>query len=198
MIAALQLDFAPRARATPGRAGRVTGFVLLLLAALLAAGATQQNEQQQLRIDELQSRLDRQLRIHQGRVDTATTDEPGRVAPDAASRGRSGAGDTDLQRRLLQANLVIDELTVPWALLFSAIEAVPTQGVVLQELLPDARAGQLRLRATAPNLEAALAYVGRLSRQPALSQVHLLNYAIAEAESAAPIGFTVQSTWQPR
>jgi len=195
---ALQLDFAPAAVARQGLAGRLIGIALLAFAAAAAALAVQQHEQRQTGIDELQSRLDRMQRRVQSPADAV--DDAGSRRAGTSARGADD--DAELQRRLQQANAVIDQLAVPWTRLFGAIEAVPTQGVVLQELLPDARAGSLRLRATAPELDSALAYTARLSRQPALGQVHLVSYARTEAAAVstdrAPLVFMVQATWQPR
>jgi hypothetical protein len=173
---ALSLDF----RRAPGATGRWVGWVLLALAVLTAAATAEEHARVAERhadATERYARLKADLRAHRPRP--APTDaDPQTLA--------------DIRR----ANLVIDQLAVPWDRLFDAVEAAGTQGTQLLSLTPTARDHSLRLAGESANIDRVLAYVERLAAQPALGQVHLLGYNKVERNGAAMVSFSVAATWR--
>ena len=177
---AMQLTFL----APPAARGRVAAVLLLSFAAGAAALTARQHEHLQQQLESLQAQHTRLLaRVADPRVPaTAPSSRP----LDAATA-----------RRLAQARAVVEPLAVPWEPLFAALESVPTRGVQLQELVPDAAARTLRLAGEAPSLPVVLAYMDRLAAQPLLGQVHLVSSQPLEREGAAVLGFALLATWRP-
>jgi hypothetical protein len=97
---------------------------------------------------------------------------------------------------LRRANLVIDQLTVPWDGLFEAVEAADAKGVGVLSLMPNARERTLRLAGEARNVGEVLGYVERLAGQSALGAVHLQGYNTVQREGASVIGFTLSASWR--
>lgn len=174
-LMSLHLDFIAR----PAPLARAAGWLLLLAAVAGAALLARHHETQRASIDGL---LDRQARL-QGPVVNAQS-------PQAAAQVQA---QQQLQTRW---RAVVEPLAVPWAALFGALESVPARGVVLNELVPDAQAGRLRLAGQAPDLQAALAYIDRLAAQPVLADVHLVQYAPMPDAAAGGIGFVLEATWR--
>jgi hypothetical protein len=114
----------------------------------------------------------------------------------AAEPRRGGAvPDAQLLADLRRANMIIDQLTIPWEPLFSAVEAADGRGLGLLSMAPTARDRTLRLSGEARNLAELLAYVERVADQPALSQVHLLGHNSVQREGANVVAFTLAATW---
>lgn len=177
MMPALQINFG----AAPATRGRAAGALMLLLAALGAAGTAHEHEQLSQALERLQLQQTRlQNRVEGGRQSATAT-----LPPDAA-----------MQRRLLQARAVVEPLAVPWDGLFTALESVPTRGVQIQELVPDAQARTLRIGGQAKDLPTALAYMERLAEQPLLGQVHLVSSQPGTGEGSPLLSFALQATWR--
>ena len=113
----------------------------------------------------------------------------------AEPRRSASAPDAQLQVDLRRANLIIDQLTIPWESLFGAVEAADVRGLGLLSLAPTARDRSLRVSGEARNLADLLAYVDRAAAQPALSQVHLLGHSSVQREGAPVVAFTLAATW---
>ena len=97
-----------------------------------------------------------------------------------------------------RANVVIGQLSVPWGELFDAIEAADARGLGVLSLTPSARDRSLRLVGEARSMAELLAYVQRMSAQPALQQVHLLGYDTAQRDGVPVVSFTLAATWRAR
>jgi hypothetical protein len=113
-----------------------------------------------------------------------------------APRRSVAAPDAQLLAEVRRANTIIDQLTVPWDGLFDAVEAADARGLGLLSLTPTARDRTLRLSGEARGVPELLAYVERLSEQPALGQVHLLGYSNTQREGAPIVSFTIAATWK--
>ncbi|MBC7957414.1 MAG: hypothetical protein H7Y33_16290 [Cytophagales bacterium] len=98
----------------------------------------------------------------------------------------------DVQR----ANIIIDQLTVPWDELFDAVEAADARGLAVLSLTPNARDRSLRLAGESRSMADLLAYVGRVAEQPVLSQVHLQGYNTVVREGMPVVAFTLAATWR--
>ena len=95
-----------------------------------------------------------------------------------------------------RANAVIDQLSVPWADLFHAVEAADASGLAVLALTPNARDRTLRLAGEARSMGELLAYVERMAAQPTLRQVHLLGYSTAVRDGVSVVTFTLAATWR--
>ncbi len=176
-VAPLQLDFR---RAVPSR-WRWLGWGLLLAAVAAVVAVADRHTVIEQRHAAVQAR-------HQALSLAVRAAEPRRGAGPAAA-------DAQVVADLRRANLIIDQLTIPWETLFSAVEAADMRGLGLLSLAPTARDRSLRVSGEARNLADLLAYVDRVAAQPALSQVHLLGHNSVQREGAAVVSFTLAATW---
>jgi hypothetical protein len=172
---ALQLDF----RRAPASPWRWVGWAALPIAAL--AGAAAADEQAVARDREAAAREHRDAL--EARLQATA---PRRAAP-------PDAGALVL---LKQANMVIEQLAVPWDDLFDAMEAADARGLAVLSMTPSARDRSLRMAGEARSLGDVLAYAGRLSAQPVLSQVHLLGYSTVARDRVTVVTFTLGATWR--
>lgn len=174
--AALQLDFT---RPTASRA-RWIGW-LVLAAAVPAVVLT----------SEACSRADQTWTLAQSRH----AHLQGRLQADRPQRTVAPPDATTLAA-IRRANAVIDQLSVPWADLFNAVEGADARGLGVLSLTPNARDRTLRLAGEARSMGELLAYVERMAAQPALRQVHLLGYSTAVRDGVSVVSFTLAATWR--
>ena len=93
------------------------------------------------------------------------------------------------------ANAVIDQLALPWASLFRAIEGAAFDKVVLIAITPDARSGTVEIVGETTDREAMIDYVKRLDAQPQLRDVYLLSHQFDRRGGIRPYRFTVSGSW---
>lgn len=97
-----------------------------------------------------------------------------------------------------QAQLVADELRMPWLRLFDAIEsAADPAAVALLSIEPDARRSALRISGEARNKKAMLDYMSRLGEQSPMVRAVLETHSQRTAGSASPVQFTLVAHWEP-
>lgn len=83
-------------------------------------------------------------------------------------------------------------MSVPWDVLFRALERSRTDGVALLSVEPNGESRSLRLTGEAKSYLTALTYVATLGRQEALQKVHLLRH---EARGDA-VAFAISASWK--
>jgi hypothetical protein len=105
--------------------------------------------------------------------------------------------DAQTTADILRANLVIDELVVPWERLFDAIEDADPGGLGALALTPNARDRTLRLTGEARDLNELLAYVDRMGAQSLLGEVHLQGYNTVMRDGQPVLSFTLAAVWRP-
>lgn len=115
-----------------------------------------------------------------------------------APRRNVAAVDAQTLAEVQRANGIIDQLTVPWDLLFNAVEAADARGLAVLSLTPNARERSLRLAGESRSMNELLAYVGRMAEQPVLGQVHLLGYNTVVRDGVSVVSFTLAATWRQR
>lgn len=176
MKRSLALDFHP-ASARKIRWGEWTLLVCALAGAVLFAAALAREraevEAQEARADLLTARL-----------------QP--VLPRTPSVG------PELAHRIAAANQVVDELAVPWDVLFGAIESADARGLGVMSLAPNARQRSLHLSGEARSVPDLLEYVDRLAGLKVLGQVRLEGYETVRRDGVDVVSFTVAATWRLR
>ena len=174
--ASLQLDF----RRSPSSPWRWFGWGLLTVAVSSAVIFSRQYAEIDQRHADLQSRADQ-------------LDERVR----AASSGRSTTtADPQALADLRRANVIIDQLTVPWDDLFDALEAAGSRSLGVLSLTPNARDRTVRLAGESLSMNELLAYVDRLGAQTTLSRVHLLGYNAVQRDGVSVVSFTLSAIWR--
>ena len=111
---------------------------------------------------------------------------------------RIGLSERDAQfhaEEVKRANAVAERLTLPWQDVFQAVHAAATKEVALLALEPDAQKGSVRITAESKDKADMLAYVGRLSRDERLGNVHLLSHHVQAQAPGRPVRFSLQASW---
>lgn len=93
---------------------------------------------------------------------------------------------------------VMTRLSLPWVPLFKSLENAQDQKVFLLAIEPNIKTRTLHLTAETDKLSRALAYLDRLRRQPALSEVTLTEHEIELDTPGQPVKFTLNIAWSAR
>lgn len=88
------------------------------------------------------------------------------------------------------------KLSMPWNVLFHALEAAKTDRVAVLAIEPDAESRTVLLSAEAKDYSAALAYLGNLAQQEALARVHLSRHELKQSAGQRIVAFTVTASWK--
>jgi len=172
----LQLDFRRHAKSP----WRWFGWVMLAVAAVAVVGFSN-------RYDEIEQR-------HEAALNRAESLSNRQRA--ASPRRAVEATDPQAVASMKRANVIIEQLTVPWDGLFDAFEAADSRKLGLLLLTPNARDRSVRLAGESRSMDDLLAYVDRVAAQPALGQVHLLGYNTVQRDGVSLLSFTLAATWR--
>ena len=111
------------------------------------------------------------------------------------ARARSHRASTPVSNEeMVQARETVDRLGLPWAKLFSALEAAASDQVALLAIEPDAKSGKVLISGDSKDYLAALTYVLNLSRAEGLSSVQLVRHETKQNERS--VGFTISASWE--
>lgn len=169
---ALELDFArPVGRPRPGRLLLLAAAAVAVMAVLLWQAELQSETQA------LQSRL-------------AKLEQHARVQTPAAIQI-----DKSVEQEVRRANEVIEQITLPWARLFRAVESAAVERVLVLGIDPDAKSGTVQISAETADAEAMFEYVRRLEQQSELANVYLLQHQFERQNAARPLQFLVSASW---
>lgn len=94
-----------------------------------------------------------------------------------------------------RANLVLEQMAVPWGVLFSELEATAGDGLALLAIQPDASSRQVRIAGVATNLSMVTQFVKRLDEQPHLGNVHLVEHEWRPGNAGKPVAFAILASW---
>lgn len=169
----LGLDFQPRRQ-------RPLSLLLLCVACILCADAWIELRDHDAQLADLQVQLENAQR----RAD--------RLAMKARETARREAALPVEQSKALQQALAAIHLD--WEALFRRIEESTQEDIALLAITPNAASKSLQLSGEARDLQAVLAFVDALRRQP-LSRVSLLSHEIKADDPQRPILFEIAATW---
>lgn len=181
----LALDFAQ-----PARNGRVLGTILAGLGAVALLWVVAQIGDAGTERDRQATRLDDTRRLAR------------RTMPSLAveTKATSNAVDPDargLATEIRAANDVLDQLGMPWDVLFGEIESAITPDVALTQILPDPRGRRVVVTGEARHLNGMLTFLARLDAAPSLAETHLRQHAWRSDDPHRPMSFTLESRWTP-
>lgn len=94
-----------------------------------------------------------------------------------------------LQREVRQANQVLTQLAWPWEALFRGVEAAGSEQVALLAIEPNLEKRTLLIRGEARDLNALLAYLRRLERQPLFTRLALQSHQVQVHDRDRPVRF---------
>lgn len=173
----LKLDFVR----DPG-AGRPTGIVLIATGALLLLWLFGQYADARTEAARWDSKLSDTRRLAR------------RALPDFAVEQ---APTREIAQEIRAANVVIDQLALPWDRLFVDLESAVTGDVALLGVQPDPKNRTVILQGEARDLNALLTFLARLEATPGLRDAHLTQHEIRTKDPNHPMAFTVQAAWTP-
>lgn len=87
------------------------------------------------------------------------------------------------------------QLTLPWEVLFTALERTRTDAVPILELAPDATSRSVQITALAPSYADALAYVDRLANMEGMAEVLLVTHAPEAGASPGTLRIVIRALW---
>jgi hypothetical protein len=166
----LELDF--QRRPAPSRGGW-----LLLLAGLVALGAA----------------LHAQVQLAQQQQSQAA--RLARLPAAAGAAGNPAANEQADDPALVAARQALERSRLPWAALYSALEAADRGEVALLAVLPDVPRRQVKIHAEARDFKAMLLFQRQLQQQPALAQVVLLDHTVLKEVAEQPVRFHLLAHW---
>jgi hypothetical protein len=111
----------------------------------------------------------------------------------SARRGPQPIPKQQVDEQVKNAEAVVRQLALPWAMLIHALEEAAIKDVAILQLQPDAQERLLKITAEARNDEAMLEYLRRLAAAKALFKVHLLSHQVQTNDPQRPIQFSVQA-----
>lgn len=89
----------------------------------------------------------------------------------------------------------LNQLSIPWGRLFSAMEVSSSDKVVLISLEPNAEKRSVRIIAEASDVYEMIDYIRVLSKQPQMYKVFLLNQKAGENQQDPAVRFTLEGYW---
>jgi len=102
----------------------------------------------------------------------------------------------EVRSEVQKANAVLQQLSVPWSDLFTAVESAENADVALLAVQPDPRSRNVIIGGIGRSLPAVFAYMDRLEHTQYLRDVVLSSHEIKTKEPGQPVTFALSATWQ--
>jgi Tfp pilus assembly protein PilN len=129
----------------------------------------------------------------------ARANETGRAARKIPARlTESAAESREMQQEIKNANLVVQQMTLPWDRMFREFEAAASKEVALLAVQPDVSSRQVRISGEAKSFNAMLEYVRRLEQTEMLREVILLGHEVRSQDPQRPVTFSMSAGWSER
>jgi hypothetical protein len=123
---------------------------------------------------------------------TATTTARARTASRSRDTGQ------EISKDLEKANVILQQINLPWESLFDSIEHITTEDIALLSLQPNVTNRTLRIRGEARNMAVLLDFVEAMEREVIFEKAHLVNYKIKQDSPYRPIDFLLTAVWTAR
>lgn len=133
--------------------------------------------------------------VWSNRIERLEKQQQQKAAPRTRTASRIREFGQEIQKEIAQANAVLDQLNLPWEMLFDSIEMAATEDIALLSLQPNVANRTLRLSGEAKSMVELLDFVEALEREPAFENVHLLSYKIKQDDPHRPIIFLLNAAW---
>lgn len=93
-------------------------------------------------------------------------------------------------------NQAINQLVLPWAGLFKALESMNRDDVKILALEPNVKSKRVNIKAVAMNANSMMTYITELSQNKMFKKVTLIAQSNKEIDSNAMIEFEVEALWK--
>jgi Tfp pilus assembly protein PilN len=132
-------------------------------------------------LDELQNNIERSSMKKTAHMASAPTSEKGRQ---------------EQTLEIKNANEVLHRLSVPWEILFKAVESSSGSKITLLSLEPDFEKKQVKISGEASNYKALMSYITQLQGQEIFESAYLQNHEIMVEDPDKPVRFTLLANWR--
>jgi hypothetical protein len=133
------------------------------------------------RVDEMQANIERSSMKKMSHLANAPTSEKGRQ---------------EQTLEIKNSNDVLHHLSVPWELLFKAVESSSGSRITLLALEPDFDKKQVKISGEASNYSALMNYITQLQGQEVFESAYLLNHEVRVEDPDKPVRFTLLANWR--
>jgi hypothetical protein len=174
---ALQLDYQRSNQPLPWPG---LGMLVAALAALVLMGDYYQT-------------LNQQIALWEGKIERIERKSSHRTL---ASRPLTEQAARAQLLEVKQANQVVRQLSLPWNVLFNAVETTSEQNIALLSLEPDPGKGTVTIRGESKDLESLLNYARQLSTREVFGSVMLQNHQVQQADPEKPLRFSILAEWK--
>jgi Tfp pilus assembly protein PilN len=171
----LRLDY-QKTSSFPWIGACLSGFVLIVLV-LIGMYFFQLRAQ----VDELNVVLDRFSALKTAHKSTGPVTEKGR---------------SEQTLEIKNANEILHHLSVPWEILFKAVESSGGSKITLLSLEPDFDKKQVKISGEANNYETVMEYLTELGQQDVFETVYLQNHDVRQEDPDKPVRFTLLANWR--
>lgn len=134
------------------------------------------------------------------RVEKLEKEQPRAATAVARTRTapRSREPGQEISKDLERANVILQQINLPWESLFDAIEHITTEDIALLSLQPNVTNRTLRIRGEARNMATLLDFVETMEREVIFEKAHLVNYKIKQDSPYRPVDFLLTAVWTTR
>jgi Tfp pilus assembly protein PilN len=103
--------------------------------------------------------------------------------------------DPTRQQAIQQANVILQQLALPWNTLFQALESTHEKDIALLTIQPDANKHSVRIGGEAKSLDVLLTYITQLEHSGVLNQVYLTSHEVRVEDAEKPVRFALVAHW---
>lgn len=159
-------------------------FSILLVGLLVLAGMVLQYRH-----------ITEEVNYWNNRVERLEKQQQQKAAPRTRATSRIKEFGQEIRKEITQANVILDQINLPWQTLFDSIESAATEEIALLSLQPNVSNRTLRINGEAKNMSELLDFVEALERESVFENVHLLNYKVKQDNPHRPIVFLLTAAW---
>jgi hypothetical protein len=105
-------------------------------------------------------------------------------------------GRSEQTIEIKNANEILHHLSVPWEILFKAVESSGGSKITLLSLEPDFDKKQVKISGEANNYETVMEYLTELGQRDVFETVYLQNHDIRQEDPDKPVRFTLLASWR--
>jgi Tfp pilus assembly protein PilN len=114
----------------------------------------------------------------------------------SANEPSTEKGKSEQVLEIKNANEVLHHLSVPWDILFKAVESSGGSKITLLALEPDFEKKQVKISGEASNYSAVMTYIVQLQGQDVFDTVYLQNHDVRQEDPDRPVRFTLLANWR--
>ena len=132
------------------------------------------------------------------RVERLEKQQPRTTTTRTRATSRTREFSQEISKELQKANVIVDQINLPWEALFDSIEHIITEDVALLALQPNVTNRTLRISGEARNIPVLLDFIEAMEREVIFEKAHLVNYKIRQDNPHRPVDFLLTAGWNAK